>query len=90
MDSYSNFFSKLTFIADAIYFFRKHFLIVLGLGLVAAFGRVIQLGGFGEITSTVNILLEIPIESARIILFLYVLGFANIKTGFLRIKKIFT
>lgn len=85
-----NYSGKLDCIHGTLNFFRKHFLIVLGLGLVAAFGRVAQLGGFGEITSPLHVLLEIVVESARILLFLYVLGLANIKTGLLRIKKLFT
>jgi hypothetical protein len=30
---------------NAILFFRKHFLIIIGLGLISAMGRVVQLGG---------------------------------------------
>ena len=81
---------KLTSLHNAIYFFKKHFLIIISLGLIAAFGRVIQLGGFGEITTTFTIVLEIIIEASRILLFLYVLGLANIKNGILRIKRFFT
>ena len=62
----------------------------MGLGFIAAFGRVIQLGGFGQITTWMNVILEIVIESARILLFLYVLGWANIKNGVLRIKHLLT
>jgi hypothetical protein len=62
----------------------------MGLGLIAALGRVIQLGGFGEITNWMNIVLEVVIESARILLFLYVLGLANIRSGLLRIKHLLT
>lgn len=62
----------------------------MGLGFIAALGRVIQLGGFGQITSWMNVVLEIVIESARILLFLYVLGLANIKNGVLRIKHLLT
>lgn len=58
--------------------------------MIAAFGRVIQLGGFGEINSTLNITLEFCIESARILIFLYALGLTSIKGGFLRIKRLFT
>lgn len=86
-----SFFSdKLHCLYNAIYFFKQHFGVITGLGLIAAFGRVIQLGGFGEITSPTSIILEIVIESARILLFLYVLGLANIKNGLLRIKHFFT
>ncbi|MPR33309.1 hypothetical protein [Salmonirosea aquatica] len=83
-------FEKLDCFHSAVNFFRKHFLIVLGLGLIAALGRVIQLGGFGEISSGVTIILEVVVESARVLLFLYVIGLANVKAGFVRIKKIFT
>jgi hypothetical protein len=72
------------------YFLRKHFAVVTALGLVAGFGRVIQLGGFGQITSAMHVALEIVIESARVLLFLYVLGFCDISKGILRIKAFFT
>jgi hypothetical protein len=81
---------KLNFLKNTLCFFKKHFLVILGLGLIAALGRVIQLGGFGEIASWANIILEIVVGSARILIFVYVLGMANLKTGFLRIKKFFT
>ena len=81
---------KLSLLNNTLYFFKKHFLAILGLGLIAAFGRVIQLGGFGQITAWMNIVLEIVIESSRILLFLYVLGLANINNGILRIRRLFT
>lgn len=62
---------------------------ITGLGLIAAFGRVIQLGGFGEISFLTNIFLEVVVESARILMFLYVVGLASIKNGFLRIRNLF-
>ena len=65
-------------------------MVVLGLGLIAAFGRVIQLGGFGVVSTSTNIILEGIVETARILLFLYVLGLANLKKGILRIKHLFT
>lgn len=82
--------TKLDWLYTTVYFLRKHFAVIMGLGLVAAFGRVIQLGGFGQITSLMNIILEIVIESARILLFLYVLGFSDIKKGVLLIRSFFT
>jgi hypothetical protein len=85
-----NFLNKLTTLNNAIYFIKKHFLVIFGLGLISAFGRVIQLGGFGEIPGWVNIVLEIIVESSRVILFLFVLGFANVKKGILRIRDLFT
>ncbi len=88
MSLYPRFSGSLNFLHSTIYFFRKHFLTVLGLGLIAAFGRVIQLGGFGEITALANIILEVIIESTRILLFLFVLGLANVKDGALRVKHV--
>lgn len=85
-----NFLNKLTILNNAVYFIKKHFLIVLGLGLISAFGRVIQLGGFGEVPGWANIVLEIIVESSRILLFLFVLGLANVKKGILRICDVFT
>ena len=85
-----NFLIKLTTLNNAIYFIKKHFLVILGLGLISAFGRVIQLGGFGEIPGWANIVLEIIVESSRILLFLFVLGLANVKKGILRIRDLFT
>src|SRR5689334_9266035 len=72
-----------------IYFFQKHFKVVFGLGLIAALGRVIQLGGFGAISPSTNIVLEMLVEAARILLVLYVLGLANLKNGLLRIRRLF-
>ena len=79
---------KLSLLNNTFYFFKKHFMAIMGLGLIAALGRVIQLGGFGEITNWMNIILEVVVESARILLFLYVLGLANIRNGVLRIKHL--
>jgi uncharacterized membrane protein YwzB len=85
-----NVLGKLDFLQTTLLFYKKHFLVITGLGLIAASGRVIQLGGFGEITALANILLEIVVESARIFLCLYVLGLANIRKGFRRITHFFT
>jgi len=85
-----NFRDKLGLLTNTLHFFRKHFMAIIGLGLIAAFGRVIQLGGFGEIANWMNIVLEVVIESARILLFLYVLGLANVRSGVLRIKHLLT
>ena len=81
---------KLSLLTNTLYFFKKHFIVIMGLGLIAALGRVIQLGGFGEITNWMNVILEVVIESARVLLFLYVLGLANIKNGVLQIKHVLT
>ena len=81
---------KLNWLYHTLYFIKKHFVVIVGLGLIAAFGRVIQLGGFGEITSRMNFILEIVIESARVLIFLYVLGLASIKNGVLQLSNFFT
>jgi len=81
---------KWSLLNNTVYFFKKHFLTIIGLGLIAALGRVIQLGGFGQITNWMNVILEVVVESARILLFLYVLGIANVKNGVLRIRHILT
>ncbi|HVG13595.1 MAG TPA: hypothetical protein VM935_01505 [Chitinophagaceae bacterium] len=83
-------YQKLNPLYKALVFFKKHFLVIMGLGLLAAFGRVIQLGGFGTISRGLNIFLEVVVESARISLFLYVLGVADIRKGVLRIRRFFT
>lgn len=81
---------QLSCLYQALHFFKKHLLALTGLGLVAAFGRVIQLGGFGAIPSWADVVLEVVVEAARVALFLFVLGIANIKTGVSRIKKFST
>lgn len=81
---------KLTCLDSSLAFIRRHFLVVTGLGLVAGLGRVIQLGGFGEITSSTHIFLELIIESARVLLVLYVLGLASVRNGILRVRHFFT
>ncbi|MEO6549744.1 MAG: hypothetical protein ABIN94_17210 [Ferruginibacter sp.] len=85
-----NLLDKLTSLQNAIHFFKKHFPNIIGLGLISAFGRVIQLGGFGEITTWANTFLEIIIESARILMFLFVLGLGSVEKGLMRIKHLFT
>lgn len=81
---------NLSLLYNTLYFFKRHFPAIMGLGLVAALGRVIQLGGFGEISNWINIILEVVIELARILIFLYVLGLANIRNGVLRLKHLLT
>ena len=81
---------KLGCLNNTLLFFKEHLGVIMALGLIAAFGRVIQLEGFGPITPWMNILLEIVVESVRVLLFLYVLGFASIKNGVLRVGRLFT
>jgi hypothetical protein len=55
--------------------------------VIAAFGRVIQLGGFGKISDVENVILEVVVELSRMIIFLFVLGAANIKRGLYHIRQ---
>ena len=81
--------ASLNLLSITVHFFKKHFAAVLGFGLVAAIGRVIQLGGFGPVSSAMNVVLEIIVESARLSLFVYVLGVASIRKGIQRMKHLF-
>lgn len=78
---------KLDWLYATLRFFQKHLAVIMSLGLVAGLGRVIQLGGFGDIPAWMNVVLEIIIETSRLLLFLYALGFANTMTGVLRVKQ---
>ncbi|WP_221394477.1 hypothetical protein [Dyadobacter sp. NIV53] len=75
-------------VIQALLFFKNHLSVILGLGLIAAFGRAAQLGAFGPVTSFYHYLLEIIIQSARISIFIYTLGLTNLKMGVVRLKKI--
>ena len=81
--------NKLRWTFNSIQFFKTHFVIIGSFALVAALGRVIQLGGFGEITPAYNVALEIVVEAARGLIFLFVLGLGNTKDGFFRILHLF-
>jgi len=81
--------SPYSLVLHSIQFFGSHFLFVFGLGLAAALGRAIQLGAIGELRGGVNFLLEIIIESARVLTFLLVIGEGSIDKGLQRIKGIF-
>jgi hypothetical protein len=80
--------NKLVWLNGSLRFFRQHFYTIFLLGLIAGFGRVIQLGGFGEITASANLILEVVIESARLATFFYIFGSASFKKGFLRIGSV--
>ena len=81
--------NKFNWLLTSVVFFRDHYKTILALGLIAAFGRVIQLGAFGKISTLANIFLEAGIETSRILLFLYVLGLSNIRLGAAHIKHFF-
>lgn len=83
-------FKTLTWFSQSVRFFKSHFLTIFGLGLVAAFGRAIQLGAFGPVTTSSHLLLETAIESARVLIFLFALGVANVRTGAIRALRLIT
>jgi hypothetical protein len=75
----------LEWLTATLSFIRNHFAVIMTLGLIAGLGRVIQLKGFGPVSPTAHLVLEIIIEAARVLLFVYVVGSANISVGFRRI-----
>ncbi|SDF50866.1 hypothetical protein SAMN04487996_11134 [Dyadobacter soli] len=81
---------SLAWLRETLRFFRKHLLAVLGLGFIAAIGRIVQLGAFGTISPGLHAAMEVMIESARIWLFVYALGLTKVKKGFERIKLMLT
>ena len=81
---------SLDWTAHTIRFIKNHFWIIFGLGLVAAIGRAVQLKAFGPISPSLHLLLEVVIESARILIFFYALGLTNVKTGVVRLVQIAT
>ncbi|MVM38259.1 hypothetical protein GO730_12880 [Spirosoma sp. HMF3257] len=73
-----------------VQFIKNHFLMIFGLGLVAAIGRAIQLKAFGPVSPSAHVLLEVVVESARILIFFYALGLTNVKTGVIRLVQLVT
>ena len=69
-------------------FIKDNLVTILALGLVAAIGRAIQLRAFGPISPFSHVLLEVIIEGSRIMLVLYALGLANIKSGFTKLIRV--
>jgi len=63
---------------------------IFSLGLIAGIGRVIQLKGFGEISTATNIIMEVVVESARLAMFIYILGSASLKMGLARLANLFS
>ncbi|GAB4019881.1 hypothetical protein GCM10028808_59170 [Spirosoma migulaei] len=82
--------TSLDWTIQTVRFFKNHFLFIFGLGLIAAFGRAIQLKAFGPISPVSHTLLEIVVESARVLIFVYALGLTHIKTGIVRLSQLIT
>ena len=81
--------SQFGLVKHSVDFFGVHFLLVFGAGLIAGLGRAIQLGAMHEVSGGVNTLLEIIIETARILTFLLVLGEGSIGKGTQSVRSIF-
>ena len=81
---------KLEWLGSTILFFQKHFVMIFTLGFIAGIGRVIQLKGFGEISPATNIIMEVIVESARLAMFIYILGSASLKMGLARLASLFS
>lgn len=86
----TNLLKALDWTVETIQFCKKHFGFIFSLGLIAAIGRCIQLKAFGPISPLSHVLLEVVVESARILIFLYALGLTNIRTGIVRLVQIVT
>jgi hypothetical protein len=71
-------------------FFKQHFPVVFGLGLAAALGRSLQLGALGAVTVGQNLVLELVVESARVLLFIYALGWSNVRVGVAHLVRFVT
>ncbi|RIV19990.1 hypothetical protein DYU11_24045 [Fibrisoma montanum] len=87
MNTATNVLRSLGCTVYAFQFIKVNFLPIFGLGLVAAFGRAIQLKAFGPISPLTHTSLEVVIESARILLFFYALGLTNVRTGFTKLAQ---
>ena len=84
------FLNALDWTVHTVQFFKRHFWVIFSLGLVAAFGRAVQLKAFGPISPTSNLLLEVIVESARVLIFIYTLGFTQVKTGIILLLRFVT
>lgn len=72
---------------ESLRFSSAHPLPVAACSLVAALGRVIQVGGLGEIGAASSWLLELVVEPARIALFLIVVGDGRVMEGVARLRR---
>ena len=80
---------KFSWLLVTLHFIKQHYKMLLVLGLIAAFGRTIQLGAFGKISALVKILLEIVIELSRVLMIIFVLGIANFRKGITKTRTFF-
>jgi hypothetical protein len=74
----------------AFRFVAGHAGLVLGLSLVAALGRAIQLGGLGPVGAVPTAFLEVVVETARLVLFLGVIGLGRVGDGLKTVASAFS
>lgn len=74
----------------AITFYFRHFLIILGLCLIAGSGRIIQFQAFGTISPLFYWVLEAVVEISRVLILIFIVGMGNIKCGIDAFRKLFT
>ncbi len=60
---------------------KRNFLLIFILGLIAGEGRFWQEGGYGEISSTANGILEVIVNVARILIVLVIIGRGYMQAG---------
>ncbi|MEJ1239743.1 hypothetical protein WBG78_16520 [Chryseolinea sp. T2] len=82
--------SNLEPMIASLSFMKRHWIVLVSLGLIAALGRVIQLGGFGEVSRLTHTLLEIVVEASRVAILLFVLGVANVRKGLQQVVRLVT
>lgn len=70
-------------------FIRKNAFWILGLGLIAGIGRFIQEGGSGAISLSTQIILDIVVNTARLLTIFIVIGKGSLKNGINAITNIF-
>jgi len=70
-------------------FIRKNAFWILGLGLIAGIGRFIQEGGSGAISSSTQIILDIVVNTARLLTVFIVIGKGSLQNGLNAITNIF-
>ncbi|MFD2523498.1 hypothetical protein [Emticicia soli] len=70
-------------------FIRKNAFWILGLGLIAGIGRFIQEGGSGAISSSTQIILDIGVNTARLLTVFIIIGKGSLQNGLSAIAKIF-
>jgi hypothetical protein len=74
----------------AFRFVAAHAGLVLGLSLVSALGRAVQLGGLGPVGAIPTAFLEVVVEAARLLLFFGVIGMGRVADGLKTVASAFS